>query len=843
VARGRLRIFLGSVAGVGKTYAMLGEGWRRKGRGGDVVVGFVETHGRAGTAAQIRDLEVVPRRQLEYRGTLLEEMDVDAILARKPQVALVDELAHTNVPGSKNAKRWQDVAELLDAGIDVVSTLNIQHLESLNDVIEQITGVRQQETIPDEFVRQADEIQLVEMTPEALRRRLSHGDIYPADRVDAAMTNFFRPGNLGALRELALMWVADRVDADLQTYMGQHDIRGTWETRERVLVALTGSPAAAHVIRRAARIARRAHGDLLGVHIRTASGLVSDDTSALADHRRLLEGLGGRFIEVFGDDVPATLLTLARDEHVTQIVLGASRRGRWGEFVRGSVIGRVIHDASDVDVHVISSRDSDPATVIRRRGRLAVSARRRTVGVVFSLLALPGLTVALLGAEPRLELSSVLLLYLTVTLVATAIGGGLVAVPTGIVAVALADYYFTDPTRTFIVDDQEVIVAILVFAVVTALTSWLVDRAARRSRDAGRASAEAAALVRLTSTLSTSSDPLPDLVEDLARTFALDAVAVLRSDGGHWHVEAAAGAQSLVTPGDATDTIPISATHVLALTGHRLPVDDRRVLTAYAGQLALALSAQRLERAATEATIEADTNRLRAALLSSVSHDLRTPLSAIKAYASSLLQDDVTWRGDDIREFARSIVDESDRLNTLITNLLDMSRLEAGDVQLNLRAVGYDEIVPGVLRSLAFRDAPITLDLPEQLPPVAADAILLERIVTNLIDNAVRWSPEGGRIVLRGSTQGGDAVLLEVIDRGPGVSRELRERAFQPFQRLGDSSRSGQGVGLGLAVARGFARAMYGELTLGETPGGGTTAALRLPVGDVDDWTREEARP
>jgi two-component system, OmpR family, sensor histidine kinase KdpD len=831
VARGRLRIFLGAVAGVGKTYAMLNEAWRRRERGIDVVVGFVETHGRGETAEQLRDLEIVPRRRLTHRGVTFEEMDVDAVLARRPELCLVDELAHTNVPGSRNPKRWQDVTELLDAGIDVTSTLNIQHLESLNDVVEQITGIRQQETIPDAFVRQADEIQLVELTPEALRRRLAHGDIYPADRIDAAMAEFFRPGNLGALRELALTWVADRVDADLQHYMTAHAIDETWETRERVLVALTGRSNAEHTLRRAARMAARAHGELLGVHVRAEDGLTYSDTSALAEHRQLLTALGGRFIEVFGDDVAHTLVSVARDERATQIVLGASSRSRWAELLRGSVIGQVIRDAGDIDVHVISAAEPPEPLTLPRSTLGAVSARRRVIGFGFSLLTLPLLTGLLLGAEPGLELSSLLLLYLTVTVVATAIGGGVVAVPTGVAAVALAIYFFTSPQRTFTIDDLETVIAVAVFTVVTAVTSWLVDRAARRSRAARRAGAESAAIARLTSALTASDDPLPSFVDDLVRTFDLDGAAVLaHQEDGSWRQVAAAGARSPQRLEEATDVVPIREDHVLALVGHHLLVDDRRVLAASAAQLALALTAQRLEARATEAAVEADRNRLRAALLSAVSHDLRTPLAAIKANASSLLQHDVAWAREDIDEFAQSIVEESDRLNTLITNLLDMSRLEADTVPLRVRPVGLDDVIPAVLHTLPFRHAPIVVDLPREMPVVMADPILLERIVVNLLDNALRWSPPEEKVTVRSTTTPTGWVRLEVIDRGPGIPEYARERVFQPFQRGGDAPQDGKGLGLGLAVARGFARAVGGDVTLESNPGGGTVAVVSLPA-------------
>ena len=335
-ARGQLRIYLGSAAGVGKTYAMLGEGHRRSERGTDVVVAFVEAHGRPHTAAQIEGLEVLPRRRLAYRGTSFDEMDIDAVIARRPEVALVDEFAHTNVPGSRNEKRWQDVEELLEAGIDVISNVNIQHLASLNDVVEKITGVPQRETVPDAIVRAADQVELVDMTPEALRRRMAHGNIYKAEKIDAALTNYFRIGNLAALRELALLWLADKVDEGLQRYREAHDIRTTWEARERVVVALTGGPEGDTLIRRAARIAARsAGGDLLAVHVTTSDGLTAASPGTLANQRRLTESLGGTYHQIVGDNVPEALLTFARAENATQLVLGVSRRSWLSSLLTG----------------------------------------------------------------------------------------------------------------------------------------------------------------------------------------------------------------------------------------------------------------------------------------------------------------------------------------------------------------------------------------------------------------------------------------------------------------------------------------------------------------------------
>ena len=385
IGRGTLRVYLGAAPGVGKTFAMLNEGRRAKERGTDVVVGFVETHGRPRTAEQIGDLEVVPRQVLQYRDATFEEMDVDAILARHPERVLVDELAHTNVPGCRNEKRWQDVEELLAAGIDVVSTVNIQHLESINDVVERITGIRQRETIPDDVVRSADQVELIDQTPEALRRRMAHGNIYGPEKIDAALGNYFRVGNLAALRELALLWVADQVDVGLEEYRVRHGIREPWETRERVVVALTGAPAGEGLIRRAARIAQRAHGELLGVHIVSEEGLATSPSDRLDEHRRLLEDLGGEFHEAGGSDVAAALVDFARAENATQLVLGASRRSRWEELVRGSVINRVVRLSGAIDVHVITPPgDEAPAPQApspARQGELVARAPAGGVGL------------------------------------------------------------------------------------------------------------------------------------------------------------------------------------------------------------------------------------------------------------------------------------------------------------------------------------------------------------------------------------------------------------------------------------------------------------------------------
>ena len=828
MARGCHRIYLGAAAGVGKTYAMLGEGWRRRERGTDVVVGFVETHGRAKTAEQLRDLEVIPRRRMTYRGATFEEMDVDAILARRPQVALIDEIAHTNVPGCRNAKRWQDVEELLKAGITVVSTLNIQHLESLNDLVERITGVKQRETIPDAVVRSADQVELVDMTPEALRRRMAHGNIYPPEKIDAAIANYFRPGNLGALRELALLWVADRVDEALHEYMAAHGIDEQWETRERVMVALTGAPGADAPIRRAARMARRAKADLLGVHVRIQDGLAAPPPTQLQAHRRLLEELGGHYREVVGDDVTKALLQVARAEQVTQIVLGSSRRSRWAELVRGSVINAVIRGSGNVDVHVISyqpSAEDHPRLHPLRRRPAALSARRQAAGFLLALVGLPLLTVMLHVWRDGLDLSSVLLLYLSLTVAVATVGGLWPGLLTALGGFLLSDYFFTAPVFHLRISDPQIVFALIVFVVFAGVISALADLVARRTAEAARARAEAAALARLSSTLIDSPDPLPRLVEDLRATFGLDSVALLRQAPDGWAVERADGSPVPSSPEEGTDSLDLGQDVTLVLTGPRMPADDRRVLAAFAAQLALAVVNRRLEAEAAAANGLVKGNELRRALLSAVSHDLRTPLASIKAWTTGLLQPDVEWSPEDTREILQAVVAEVDRLNHLVGDLLDMSRLQAGVVQASNKPVGLEEVVPAALRSMGGDDR-LDIEVPETLPRVAADPTLLERVVANLVANALRWSPEGQPVRVHAGAVN-DHVELRVADRGRGIPPADRERVFQPFQRLGDQP-NGSGVGLGLAVAHGFVEAMSGTLSIEDTPGGGTTMVVSL---------------
>jgi two-component system sensor histidine kinase KdpD len=826
MARGTLRIYLGAAAGVGKTYAMLNEGGRRKEYGEDVVVGFVEFHGRKKTAEQVGDLEVVPRRVFRYREGDFEEMDLDAVLARRPAVALVDELAHTNVPGSRNEKRWQDIDELLDAGTDVISTLNIQHLESLNDVVEEITRVKQRETVPDEVVRRADELQLVDLTPDALRNRLARGDVYPAERIDTALANYFRAGNLAALRELALAWLADRVEEGLAQYRERHGIEQPWETRERVLVALTGLRDGDRLVRRAARMAQRMHGDLVAVHVIPQDGLAAPSAALLRDQRKLVEEFGGTYHEVVSADAGQGLVDAARSLNATQIVMGASRRSRWQRFTRGSVIGRVIRaSGTGIDVHVVShpglGDPSDPLVLPMTRRPATLPRRRVWLGLALAVVGLPALTLVLTQLREHLELNTILLLYLLLVVAVSAVGGLLPALGAAVVGFLVVNWYFTPPLHDLTIDRTENLIALIAFLTVAATVAGLVSMAARRAAEGARSRAEAEALARLAGV-----SPAAAVLDSLRRILALDGAAVLHRQDGGWRIEAASGERVPESPEASVSTIDLDEDHVLALSGAPIRAEDRRVLDAFARELQASVEVGELEAEAGTVGALAAANELRAALLSAVSHDLRTPISAIKASVTSLLQQDVEWTPSAQHEFLSTIDEETDRLNALVGNLLDMSRLQSGALEVRETPVGLDQVLPAALRSIGADDDSLQVDVPESLPRVLGDPGLLERALANVMANAIRYSPAGSPPrVTAGRVDG--TVDVRIVDRGPGVAEADRDRLFMPFQRLGDT-RQDEGVGLGLAVARGFVEAMGGEVEVEETPGGGLTVVVRL---------------
>ncbi len=830
MSRGELRVYLGAAPGVGKTFAMLQEGRRRLLRGADVVLAFVETHGRPHTAEAAEGLERVPRRVLTHRGSSFSEMDVDAVLERRPQVALVDELAHTNVPGSRNDKRWQDVEELLAAGIHVITTVNVQHLESVNDVVEKITGVKQRETVPDAVVRAADQVELVDMTPEALRRRMAHGNIYAADKVDAALANYFRVGNLGALRELALLWLADKVDEQLDRYRSTHGISETWETRERVVVALTGGSEGETLIRRAARVAARSSGgDLLAVHVTSADGLTGASPGALATQRALVEKLGGSYHQVIGDDVPTALLEFARAENATQLVLGASRRGRWSATLTGPGVGSTVARLSgDIDVHLVTHEAVG-------RGRLppiprGLTVRRQLQGGLLAVVALALLTLLAANLRGALTKPSTMLLFLLVVVAVSLVGGMVPALGAAVLGSLLINYYFTAPQYTFTISEPNNVLALGVFVVVAVLVSRIVDLAARRTSQAARAQAEAETLSTLAGSVL-RGDPGPDaLLERVRETFGLESVTLLEHTGDGWTPAASVGPRPCARPDEADTEVPVRPALVLALRGRPLRAEDQRLLTAFAATAAAELEQRRLRQEAEGARTLAEVDATRRALLAALSHDLRTPLASAKAAVSSLRSADVAWAADERSELLATADSALDTLTRLVADLLDLSRLQAGALSVFPRPTALEEVVPRALDSLHVPSGAVRVEVPETLPEVLADPALLERVLANLVENALRHAPSPPPLLAASAF--GDRVELRVVDRGPGVPSDDRERIFAPFQRLGDTDTS-SGVGLGLALSRGLLEAMSGSLTADATPGGGLTMTASLPVAVV----------
>ena len=716
-------------------------------------------------------------------------MDLDAVLARRPHVALVDELAHTNVPGGRHTKRWQDVQDLLAAGIDVITTLNIQHLESLNDVVAKITGVMQREAVPDQVVRRADQIELVDMTAEALRRRMAHGNIYAPERIDAALSNYFRVGNLTALRELALLWLADRVDEGLRRYRAAHGIAGVWETRERVVVALTGGPEGETLIRRAARIAAHAgggSGDLLAVHVTHSDGLTGADPAELAVQRRLVESLGGSYHLVVGDDIPTALLDFARAQNTTQLVLGTSRRDWVSRLLNGRGIGETVTAASgDIDVHLVTHPYANQGPRLPST-RTYLSPRRQLAAMAAAWFAPPAVTAILTQLREQLNLTSQVLIFLLGVVGIARIGGLVPALLAAVFSSLLLNYYFIPPIHTLTITDSNNVIALVVFVLVALIVASVVDIAARQSRRAARASAEAQTLSVLAGSVLRGEAAIPALLERSRETFAMTSATLLDQldtdpqhtppdpaavdDPHRWVMLGTAGAPPSHCPAEADVTVPVGHDAVLALRGRVLPAADQRVLTAFGAHVAVALDRDRLAREAAQAKPAIEADRMRTALLAAVSHDLRAPLAAAKAAVTSLRSPEVTWSAEDTAELLATAEESLDRLTRLVENLLDMSRLQAGVLLAHTQPVALGEIIPIALEGLGPDAALLRWNPVPSLPAVIADPVLLERVIANLVANALRYSPAAHPPVLTASTLA-DQVELRVIDRGPGIPK------------------------------------------------------------------------
>ncbi len=825
--RGQLRIYLGAAPGVGKTFAMLSEAHRRLERSRDVVAAVVETHGRKKTAELLEGIERIPQKSMTYRGAAMLELDVEAVLRRKPAVVLIDELAHTNVPGSKHEKRWQDVHEILDAGIDVISTVNVQHLESLNDVVEQITGVVQRETVPDWVVRGADQVELVDITPEALRRRMSHGNVYAAEKVDAALRNYFRPGNLTALRELALLWLADQVDSALAKYRADHKITDMWEARERVVVAVTGGPESETIVRRASRIATKSSADLIVVHVVRGDGLVGVSPQRLTRLRDLANSLGASLHTVTGEDVPSALLDFARQVNATQLVLGTSRRSRWARILDEGIGSTVVQMSGKIDVHMVTHEEA-------KRGFRwsSLGPRERRISSWLPGILVPSFITALcyFWLDNHLDLDGESALYFIGVIAVSLLGGVAPAALSAILGGVLLNWFFVAPRHSLTIAELNNFLTIVVMAMVAVAVAALVDISAKRTREARQASRQAELLTVFAGAVLHGAD-LHDLLERARETYGQRAASFVTAE----EVLACVGEEPARRVADADTAVEAGDDeHWLLLNGRSLTPADRLVLGAVANQAAGLVRQRQLADEAQAAAGVLETDRLRRALLSAVSHDLRTPLAGAKAAVSSLRSDDVEFSPEDTAELLETIEESVDQLTGLVGNLLDSSRLAVGVVKPQLKRVYLEEVVNRAVVGVTMgtrglrRAAVDRVKVEVDSIAVRADSGLLERVLANLIDNALRYSP-GDTPIRVTAERTRDRVSITVVDYGPGVPTGLEDQLFEPFQRLGDRDNS-TGVGLGLSVVRGFVEAMGGTVHAEPTPGGGLTMVIDLPA-------------
>ncbi|NHN55424.1 sensor histidine kinase KdpD [Calidifontibacter sp. DB0510] len=820
--RGQLRVLLGAAPGVGKTFTMLEEGRRLLGNGKDVVVGIVETHGRAATAAMTAGIPAVPRTRIEHRGIALEEMDLQAVLDRRPGIALVDELAHTNAPGSKNDKRWQDVEELLTAGIDVISTLNIQHIESLNDVVEQITGVPQRETVPDSFLRGAEQIEVVDLAPQALRDRLSGGFVYPAERIDAALSNYFRLGNLTALRELALIWLADEVDQALKGYRKDHGIDSTWEARERVVVALTGGPEGETLLRRGARIAARsAGGELIAVHITSQDGLRSGNPATLAEQRALVEKLNGTYHQVIGEDIPTALVEFARSVNATQLVLGASRRGRVTAAFTGPGIGAtVVRESGDIDVHMVNHAAAGKRfTLPPLTG--ALTRKRRILGFVVALLGGPALTALLSVFRSEDSITTDVLSYQLLVVVVALVGGIWPALFAAVLSGITLDFLFIEPLYTIHIHQPHHLLSLVLYVLIAGLVSFVVDRAARYTRAARRSAAESELIQTIAGSVLRGDNAIQALIDRTREAFQLPGVRLMRGED----VLARSGEP---LPDNYHASIRITDDTTLELHGPDLAASEQRLLAVVTAQLAATLEHEHLTETAKQIEPIAASDRVRGALLSALSHDLRRPLAAASAAVGGLKAAGPDLASAQKRELLDTAEESLGALATLVTDLLDVSRLQAGVLTIAEIPTDPAETIAPALDELHLGPTDVTLALNHGDAVAHADPVLLQRVLVNLLTNAHRYSPAGTPIHVSTSTFG-DRLEIRIVDRGPGIPPEKLDDIFLPFQRLGDTDNT-TGLGLGLALSRGFIEAMHGTLTPEDTPGGGLTMVISLPT-------------
>ncbi|WP_026869870.1 sensor histidine kinase [Inquilinus limosus] len=847
--RGRLKIFLGAAPGVGKTYEMLSQGAARRRDGLDVVIGVVETHGRAETQALVDGFEIIPRRRVEHRGRLLQEMDLDAILERRPALVLVDELAHTNAPGSRHDKRYQDVEEILAAGIDVWTTLNIQHVESLNDVVAQITRIRVRETVPDSWIDGADEIELIDLTPEDLQKRLAEGKVYIRDQARRAVEHFFKPGNLTALRELALRRTAQRVDDQMLGYMRAHAITGPWAAGDRIMVCVSEAPNSEALVRYARRMADRLGARWSAVYIEGSRHhrLSEAERDRIARALLLAEKLGGETVTVPANDIVAEILAYARRNNITQIVIGKSDRSRWFEMLHGSVVHDLVRKAGTISVHVMAGEEAEP-------GQERIQTRPAESGFDLRPYLVAAIGVAATTAAAHLvafvaTANSIALVFLIPVLFSAARYGLGPSIFASILSVFAVNFFFLPPLYSLVIADPSNVTSLVFFLVVAVVTSNLQSRARLQARSAAaraKATAELFGFSRKLAAIASADDLLWAAAYQIAAMLKLRVVILMPQEGSLQVVagyppedrieepERAAAQWSWASnrpAGRGADTLPggkwlflpwrtaSAQIGVIGIDrdqpGPLLSPDDQRLLESLMDQAAVAIERVHLAKDVDEARVVAETERLRAALLTSISHDLRTPLASIIGAVSSLRRYDATLDPKARAELMETAEDEAERLNRFVGNLLDMTRLESGVLQPKLEATEVAEVIGAAAERCAAMVARhrLALDIAPRLPLYLLDPILLEQVLVNLIDNAAKYAPAGTTITVSAREEKG--LVIRVQDEGDGIPEDKLEAIFDKFHRIhhGDSAQAG--TGLGLAICRGFVEILGGRITAG----------------------------
>ena len=876
--RGKLKIFFGATAGVGKTYGMLEEARRRKAAGEDVVVGYVEPHGRAETEALLEGLEQLPYLKVAYRGATLREFDLDAALARKPALLLVDELAHSNPveaePAPRHAKRWQDIEEALDAGIDVYTTVNVQHIESLNDIVAGITGVRMQETVPDVVFETAHEVELVDITPDELLERLQAGKVYIPEQARRAIDSFFRKANLIALRELALRTTADRVDAAMREYREGHDIRATWAAGECILVALGPYEDAQRLVRAAKRMATALHAPWIAVYVETPDllRLPESERNRRIAVLRLAESLGAETVTLGGSSAGEEIANYATTRNVTRILIGRPRRALWRRLFRPSTYGELLAKTSGIDLQVVGGADEAAAArmpfLTRSQaylGALPASGKRRWPGYTWAAAATAACTLLGMAMSPAFELVNIAMVYLLAVVVLAARYGRGPAVATSVLSVAAFDFFFVPPQLTFAVSDVQYLLTFAIMLTVGLVISGLTASVRLQARVAGHRERRTAVLYAMSRQLAATrgQDSMARVaVRQVSEVFDSQVVVLMPDAGGrlrHPQGESIAGsfhgadlgiAQWVLDHGSAaglgTDTLPGTEALYLPLKGSQgvlgvlgvLPANPRRVLLpeqyhlleTFAGQIALALERAQFAERAQRANIDAETEGLRNALLASISHDLRTPLAVIAGASSSLAERGEQLGAGERAALARSIYEQAQQMSALIAKVLEMTRLEAGGIAVNHDWHAIGEIAGAVLRRLApqLADHPVRVELARDLPLARVDAALIEQVLANLLENAAKYTPPGTPIVLRAESRA-DELRVSVEDEGPGLPPGDPERLFAKFQR-GVAEGAIGGVGLGLAICRAIVHLHGGRIWAERRPEGGSAFRFALPL-------------